>query len=241
MNFEDITSDIKKLVGKKLSSIRKGAEIKIIEVNENEGKIFLLNKSGTKISRSLSELRKIWDALCTKPAVHVDSLMGGSGTSRNQPETIFANLPYIAVLYIDGKKHIALQSTHTHDYGTISMMDPIQAQRVRQRLTALSVKEAPPSVLVVVDDFIRLIQSIEKATGVQLVPVLPGIYKFYKAGTRALIVSSNLFVGKLKPSIYLVVIGTGRSNEPLNFEIDGYELFAIRNSPIDIIAAEELY
>lgn len=80
--------------------------------------------------------KKIWDQLCSKPAVHVDAVLGGSGSSRNQPETILANLPYIEWLRINNKKHIVFVGEATHDFGTLRQMDPIQAEQIRRRLQA---------------------------------------------------------------------------------------------------------
>src|SRR6185503_4271360 len=108
MKFSDVLSDIEKLKNKKLSSIRKGAEITIEEVDRTNDRLILTTARGKKKSRPLSEIQMLWERLCANAALHVDSALGGSGSSRNQPETILANLPYVEWLSNERKKHIAL-------------------------------------------------------------------------------------------------------------------------------------
>ncbi|MFZ5768779.1 MAG: hypothetical protein ACOY3F_08830 [Bacillota bacterium] len=125
MNFGQVIADMKKLRGVRLGSIRPGAEITILEVDEAEGRVVVETKSGEKRSRSLQEIRRVWSELCTKPAVHVDAALKGSGSSRNQPETILANLPYVEWFRYNNKKHITLVGRATHPLGTLKEMDPV--------------------------------------------------------------------------------------------------------------------
>src|SRR5690606_22435871 len=108
-----------KLIGLDLQSIRFGAEIRLLHVKRDEGRIELETASGRIVSRPLSEFEKIWTQLIKKPAVHVDTALGGSGSSRNQPETIFANLPYIEWCLINRKKHIVFVGKSSHPLGTL--------------------------------------------------------------------------------------------------------------------------
>ena len=110
----------------KLNSIRQGAEIEILEIDLEKDNLILKTVAGQKKSRPIEELRKIWSQMMIKPAVHVEGVLHGSGTSRNQPETILANLPYIEWLKIDNKKHISYVEKNTHPYGTIKRMDPMK-------------------------------------------------------------------------------------------------------------------
>ena len=127
MNYIDIENDVRQLVGLRLNSIIAGSEITIIGIESAQNRIVLETSAGKIKSRPLDELRKIWEELQRVPAVHVDRVLNGSGSSRNQPETILANLPYIEWLRIDGKKHIAFVGKSTHPYGTLKEMSPADA------------------------------------------------------------------------------------------------------------------
>lgn len=122
-SFDDIISDIKdNLLGKTLQSISgRATPFKIIEVNDEKRSLYI-DMNGKQKSRPYDELERIWQEMRSKPAVHVESFLGGSGSSRNQPETILANLPYVEWLLVDGKKHIAYVDEDTHEPGTIKQM-----------------------------------------------------------------------------------------------------------------------
>ena len=122
MHFKDVLSDIEQLVGKQLQSINpRTAPIYITKVVYDEKKYFVapsMEESGN--ARSFSELEAIWADLTHKGFTSVDQALFGSGSSRNQPETIFANLPYIQHFRFKGKKHIFLRGTPTHELGSLS-------------------------------------------------------------------------------------------------------------------------
>ena len=126
MDFNELLNDIAKLEGLNLQSIRPGANITIEKVDLKQGKIIVINSSGKIFSRSIIEFQRIWKELLSEPAVRVEEVLRGSGSSRNQPETIFANLPYIEWLKITNKKHIAFVQKATHPYGTLKEMDDIK-------------------------------------------------------------------------------------------------------------------
>ena len=123
MTFNDVKKDIVKLIGLDLESVRPGAGIRILNVDEEQGNLQLETVSGQVRSRPLLELERIWNELQKSPAVHVDKVLNGSGTSRNQPETILANLPYIEWAKIHNKKHLIFVKEKTHPYGTLRQMD----------------------------------------------------------------------------------------------------------------------
>ena len=110
-----------------LQSIRPGATITVLDVDTEKGCLLLKTKQGQTRSRPLSELQTIWNELNQKPAVHVEGVLHGSGTSRNQPETILANLPYIEWLKLNNKKHIAFVGKNTHPFGTLKQMSPLDS------------------------------------------------------------------------------------------------------------------
>ena len=122
--FDNVLQDLNNnLIGKELPSISgKARPFSISELNFEEHRYFI-NMGGKQKSRPFDELERIWQEMTSKPAVHVESFLGGSGSSRNQPETILANLPYVEWLVVDGKKNIAYIDEDTHDYGTIKQMD----------------------------------------------------------------------------------------------------------------------
>lgn len=121
-SFQEMLADLDELRGLPLSSISGQATPFRIEEIDRENDRILLNVNGTSKSRPLEELRKIWEVICSLPAAHVDSVLGGSGSSRSQPETILANLPYVEWLTVAGKKHIAYVGEDTHEKGTLHKM-----------------------------------------------------------------------------------------------------------------------
>ena len=130
MDFNDLLHDIAKLEGLHLSSIRPGADIVVEKVDIEHGKVLVKNASGKLFSRSVIEFQKIWEGLNTEPAVRVEEILRGSGSSRNQPETIMANLPYIEWLKITNKKHISYVGKSSHPYGTLKQMDGMSASKI---------------------------------------------------------------------------------------------------------------
>ena len=58
----------------------------------------------------------------------------GSGTSRNQPETVFANLPYIQHFKYKKKKHILLRNKNVHEAATLSELQGVEFRKVRKQV-----------------------------------------------------------------------------------------------------------
>ena len=131
MTFDNLIRDIKQLKGTKLNSIRPGSDIIIHNVDTEHAKVEIVTINGILKSRPLSEIQKLWKELCSCPAVHVDKVLSGSGSSRNQPETILANLPYIEWFKFDNKKHIVFVGKSTHPLGTLKQMDAVEAEKIR--------------------------------------------------------------------------------------------------------------
>ena len=165
MDFSDVINDLIKLEGIRLNSIRPGAEIIIKQVDVVQKKVIVESSSGKLQSRSFSEFQRIWEALLSSPAIRVEEVLNGSGSSRNQPDTIFANLPYIQWLKIDSKKHIAYTGKASHPYGTIQQMDSIYAAQIAVANEDSSNNKA--IILIVADDIADSSDSIKKLTGAQ--------------------------------------------------------------------------
>ncbi len=122
MQFSQVLEDIQTLVNKPLHAINtKTAPIYITKVDLSLKSYFVSsspNEAGD--SRPFSELEAIWDELTYKGFCNVDQALYGSGSSRNQPETVFAHLPYIQHFRFKGKKHIFLRAKPIHSPGTLS-------------------------------------------------------------------------------------------------------------------------
>ena len=131
MNFKDLLSDIKQLVGKKLQSVNSNTSpIYITKVDYDLEKYFIannLNEPG--VARSFWELENIWSELIHKGFSNVDQALYGSGSRRNHPETVFANLPYVQHFKYKNKKHILLRGKDTHELGTISSLNQEDYQK----------------------------------------------------------------------------------------------------------------
>lgn len=160
MTFHDVINDIKKLVGLELPSIRPGASICITKVDEEHSCILLKTTDGTIRSRPMSELQIIWNELNRTPAVHVDEALHGSGTSRNQPETILANLPYVEWLKLGNKKHIAYVGKQTHPYGTLRQMDPIEASKIN---FSRKNDHSKTRIIIITDNISKTISNLQKS------------------------------------------------------------------------------
>ena len=121
----DVLHDIgENMIGISLSSISgQATPFTIDHLDEDQRRYYVRLENGKIKSRPYDELERIWQEMTSKPAVHVESFLGGSGSMRNQPETVLANLPYVEWLQIGGKKHIAYVDDDTHAYGTIKKMD----------------------------------------------------------------------------------------------------------------------
>ncbi|WP_127483778.1 hypothetical protein [Paenibacillus ehimensis] len=137
MDFYDVVKDLKKLKNKKLESIIPGSDITLLDVTENG--LIIENTKGKQVKRPLSEMKRIVQALSSEKPVHVESILEGSGSSRNQPETILANLPYIEWLKIKNKKHIVWVKERTHPYGTKKEVDPETASMIKTNILTGSV------------------------------------------------------------------------------------------------------
>ena len=122
--LQDVLNDIqKKLVGKELHSISGTALVFTISKIDNEKNYIILDVQGKRKTWSFERMEKVWKEMYYRPAANVEIVFGGSGSSRNQVETIFANLGYVEWLYVNERKNIAYVGTTTHEYGTLKHMN----------------------------------------------------------------------------------------------------------------------
>lgn len=205
MTFDELINDIEKMIGLELESIKPGANITLTGVDRTAKRVELITSAGKEKTRPFSELQKIWDKLCSSPAAHVDSVLGGSGSSRNQPETIMANLPYIEWFFLEGKKHLALLKEPTHDYGTLLKMDEVAAIEIKDKL--MNVENTACEVVIITDDIKVTAAAYERVTGIPLSPVAPGIYEQYMDKVRFIFVSKSNVKESVEVGTYVMTMG----------------------------------
>lgn len=196
--FDRIIDDIEFLIEKRLASIRPGAEIIIKKVDREQGRIVLVTASGKNQSRPFGEIKNLWEQLNEYPAIRVDEALHGSGTSRNQPETILANLPYIEWFKYNNKKHIAYVGKDSHMLGTLKQMDEERAEQYRARLRGEADNSDTVSTIVVTDDVLKATKAFEHLAGISVHTVHNGIYSALVRGREILFVT-NLSIGNALP------------------------------------------
>ncbi|HAS6237132.1 TPA: DUF262 domain-containing protein [Vibrio vulnificus] len=143
MHFKDVLVDIEKLVGKELHSINpKTPSIYVTALDRSLEKYFVSNSPNSKgAARSFRELEDIWNELTIKGFSNVDQALYGGGSSRNQPETVFAHLPYIQHFRYKNRKHLLLRNDAVHELGLLSELQSSELRMVRKKIdnyTALS-------------------------------------------------------------------------------------------------------
>jgi hypothetical protein len=136
MHFKEVLTDIEKLIGKELQSINpKTPSIYISNVDRNLEKYFVANNSDSKgVARSFRELEDIWIELTNKGFSNVDQALFGGGSSRNQPETVFAHLPYIQHFKYKNRKHLLLRNQSVHEFGILSELQSSELRTVRKKI-----------------------------------------------------------------------------------------------------------
>ena len=220
--FSDVLKDIEKLTGLKLQSIREGAEITIEELDWDSKRILLKTSSDVLRSRPFAEMEQLWNVLCKQPAIHVDSELKGSGSSRNQPETILANLPYVEWFRHLRKKNLALMSSNSHALGTLKRMDAIAAEEMKQSIqtTAVSTRgDGAALVIVVSGDPSGHAETMEEVTGIKASAVQQGVYEFSLPACRFLLVSNHAVKGNIGLGTYLVIEGNPPQQATKSVEI----------------------
>ncbi|QYJ86914.1 DUF262 domain-containing protein [Shewanella mesophila] len=134
MQFIDVLQYLERMVGLHLQPINNSTEtITILEVDYDNSR-YLVKSSTNKRTRTFSELKKIWSVFEQKGYVSVDQALNGSGSSRHQPETILANLPFVEHFKYEKKKHLFLKDSSTHELGTLKELSNIEAKKVRKRI-----------------------------------------------------------------------------------------------------------
>lgn len=233
MNFDQVKEEIRQLIGQRLHSIRAGAEIIIEKIDES--RVHVKANNGIIKSRPLAELSKIWDALCTFPAVHVDTVLGGSSSSRNQPETIMANLPFIEYLYLSGKKHLVLVEP-SHPYATLKCVNPIKSVEIAERSRNIApASNKPALVIVVTKNLADVAASLEEITGSKAILVEEGIYVTDCRTHQLYLVASGLLPNGFAAGTYIVTKGMFPTTGGTKLEILGKTLYAYSDGSMNLL------
>ena len=229
MIFIEVLEDIKKLIGLPLQSIKPGAGITIISVDIDHGNLFLRTNQGVLRSRPLIELERIWDELQKNPAVHVDRVLNGSGTSRNQPETILANLPYIEWAKIHNKKHLVLVKEKTHAYGTLRQMDAPSTANIL-RLIDKTLNDNHISFVVVNDDIKTCVYVLQDLIGGSVTAKEQGVYVLESSSKTVLFTTPS--ISGLAPGSYPMI--------KANYNLYGSNKITISNMDFYIVKASNM-
>lgn len=137
MTYEDVLNDIEMyLVGRKLQPITPNTpSLFVTKIDREKGKYYVTQTLGGKVeARSINEIKSIFDDLNRKGFCSVDQALYGSGSSRNQPETVFANLPYIQHFKYQRKKHILIRNKFVHEPGTLSELQGADFRIIRKQV-----------------------------------------------------------------------------------------------------------
>lgn len=227
MTYNDLLKDIEKLIGLQLHSIRPGAELTVEAIVREKGSLLLRNVQGNLRKRSLDEIRNLWSELQKKRIVHVDGFLHGSGSSRNQPETILANLPYIEWLKYNGKKHLAYVEKPTHEFGTLREMHPVEQIGFCELLSKIQNNYHRYSYAVVTKDIKQCIDDFNKDASYNLTVVEQGAYALSMLNNEVLFLSADKY--KIPCGVYPIL----RSNH--NAKHSSYIILNNRSYYIDKI------
>ena len=209
MTYNDLLKDIEKLIGLQLHSIRPGAELTIEAIEREKCSLLLRNAQGNLRKRSLDEIRNLWSELQKKRIVHVDGFLHGSGSSRNQPETILANLPYIEWLKYNGKKHLAYVEKSTHEFGTLREMNPVEQIGFCELLSKIQSKQHCYSYAVVTDDIKQCIDGFNRESLFDLTVIEQGAYALSMHNQEVLFLSADKY--KLTKGVYPILYDAQRT------------------------------
>ena len=166
-NFEEILSDIKKLKDLPLHAINKSTgTLVLLEVDIDKKKYYVKTPESTRIvHRGINKLESIWNTLQRDGFASVEQALRGSNSNRHNPETIFANLPYIQFFYFNRKKHLILREKNIHPLGEISELSPTELRIVKRQIEnslSLNIKKIYKSYENNIDNLYKLLDTILK-------------------------------------------------------------------------------
>ncbi len=136
MKFEDVLDYLEQMIGLNLQPINDSNESLVILEVDRENSRYTVDKttSTRKRTRPFSELRKILNVLNQKGYASVEQALNGAGSSRHQPETIFANFPCVEHFKYEKKKHLYLRESNTHNIGSLKELSNSETRELKRRI-----------------------------------------------------------------------------------------------------------
>lgn len=210
----DVLKDIEtELIGKTLHGISGNASVFSVTEVDYENNNVVLDVQGKRKTWTFERLEKVWNEMYFRPAANVEVVFGGSGSSRNQVETIFASLAYVLWLNVNAKKCIAYVGEAVHPYGEIARMDAEQEKVYNALMTEnnpynplLDPSEIPEDIgpsTKIISDAIRDDYSIS-----ELATILKGMYTHAENGMQ--VCSIHVFGIKYGKSIVKTIISLSK-------------------------------
>ncbi|MBZ2162124.1 DUF262 domain-containing protein [Alteromonas stellipolaris] len=136
MTFDNVLNDIEELINLPLKAITETtAGITLLSIDRESGKYIV--KSGDskrELKRNIRELEAVYFSLIKDGYCNVEQALQGSFTSRHQPETIFANLPYIQYFRFERRKHLVLREGNHHPLGETQELQAKEQRQIRKTL-----------------------------------------------------------------------------------------------------------
>lgn len=161
----------------------------------------------------------------------MEGILHGSGTSRNQPETILANLPYIEWLKLNNKKHIAFVGKNTHPFGTLKQMSPLDSVGI-STLDSKGTNAIKVKTVIVTDNVLDTISTLQGNLAGTVSTVEKGVYTFENEALEALVMSSSS--APLLPGCYPVLSDTKTTASEI-VDICGEEYYFINSHEVKLL------
>jgi hypothetical protein len=136
MTFDNLLDDIEQLINLPLKAITATtADITILSIDRESGRYVVKSEdSKRELKRNIRELESIYASIIKDGYCNVEQALQGSFTSRHQPETIFANLPYIQYFKFERRKHLILREGNYHPLGETQELPPKEQRQIRKTL-----------------------------------------------------------------------------------------------------------
>jgi len=233
MLFDELLNLIEtQLSGKQLVPVSSQSEsITLERIEKEQGKYFIReqnNNQNRQRARSISELQAIWNVLKKDGFCSVDQALYGSGSSRNQPETIFANLPFIQHFKYKNKKHLLLCPKSSRDVGTIEAVTEPELSVIKQKIDnflSLSISELRSDVVLLLNETGNKINKADNQPAINIKP----LYKKLEALEQKL-AASQITKGLQEPLVQEIAPNPLRSTEQFP---DSEEFTGQHDSPLE--------
>jgi hypothetical protein len=135
MNFDNVVNELELLIGYKLKAINQSTPSIVIEKVDKQAKVYFVSANDEKSKRrTFIELQTIWNELVTNGFVNVDQALFGGGSSRNKPETILANMPFIQHFKYKKRKYLLLRNTKVHEIAQLGEVVGGELRSLRKKI-----------------------------------------------------------------------------------------------------------